>query len=370
MTLRVASDSDLDALVDLECACFQTDRLSRRSFRRFIDSRSAQLIVAEAAGELLGYALVLFRRGARSARLYSIAVWPGRQGQAIGEALLVAAEQDAMNADRIELRLEVRPDNASAIALYRRKGYRQYRLIHDYYEDHTDALQMRKWLKVEPPLHQTPPYFAQTTDFSCGPAAALMAMRALCAACEPSEKEELRLWREATSIFTSAGHGGCDPIGLAVALTKRSFATSIHCSQPGPYFLDSVRSQARRRAMAIVQTDYEEQAHELGIPVFHQALSASDLRAALDSGAMAVVLVSLYRMTGTRLPHWIMVFAHDDKRFFCHDPWVEVDAQERPIDAADLPIPFAEFDAMARYGRDRLKATVLVRRHAHAGAGQ
>ena len=74
--LRNGRLRDLDALVALENAVFTTDILSRRSFRHFLTAPSAALLVAEAAGTLAGYALVLYPPRSKLARLYSIAAGP------------------------------------------------------------------------------------------------------------------------------------------------------------------------------------------------------------------------------------------------------------------------------------------------------
>ena len=70
--------------------------MSRRTFRRFLGSPLAATIVAELHGKLAGYALVLFRSGSATARLYSIAVAPHAGGRRIGATLLEAAEQAAI----------------------------------------------------------------------------------------------------------------------------------------------------------------------------------------------------------------------------------------------------------------------------------
>jgi hypothetical protein len=49
------------------------------------------------------------------------------------------------------MRLEVRVDNVRAIAFYRSLGYEDVGLTHDFYEDHSDALRMRKRLRGDRP---------------------------------------------------------------------------------------------------------------------------------------------------------------------------------------------------------------------------
>src|SRR5262245_65467198 len=85
--VRPARATDLAGLVAVENEVFATDRISRRSFRNFLGSPHAVLIVAEIDGALAGYALVLFRSTAGVARVYSIAVAPHRGRSGIGAAL-------------------------------------------------------------------------------------------------------------------------------------------------------------------------------------------------------------------------------------------------------------------------------------------
>ncbi|MCL1487420.1 MAG: peptidase C39 family protein [Marinobacter sp.] len=67
------------------------------------------------------------------------------------------------------------------------------------------------------------PYYPQTTEFTCGPAALIMAMAALNQQQSLTTLEELKIWREATTIFMLSGHGGCGPHGLALAAWHRGF---------------------------------------------------------------------------------------------------------------------------------------------------
>ena len=85
---RLANKDDLNALVDLENACFQTDKLSPRSMKRWIQSEHAVLLLAEESGQVLGYGLVWCHRGTRLARLYSLAVSPLIRGKGLAKELL------------------------------------------------------------------------------------------------------------------------------------------------------------------------------------------------------------------------------------------------------------------------------------------
>jgi ribosomal protein S18 acetylase RimI-like enzyme len=140
IAVRRASPGDLDDLVRLEQESFVSDRLSRRSLAALARSPSALMLVAEHAGKLAGYALVLFRRGSRIARLYSLAVARNVGRRGIGSTLVAAAEAAALEAGATALRLEVRADNGPAIRLYEGRGYRLKERRGGYYEDGMDAL--------------------------------------------------------------------------------------------------------------------------------------------------------------------------------------------------------------------------------------
>jgi ribosomal protein S18 acetylase RimI-like enzyme len=139
--------TDLDALIALERAVFTTDILSRRSFRRFLATPTASLIVAEDGGKLAGYALVLYPPRSKLARLYSIAVAPHSAQRGVGPRLLAAAEQAAWRRQRRAMRLEVHEHNTRAIARYEKSGYRLFGRHRAYYDDRADALRFDKPLR-------------------------------------------------------------------------------------------------------------------------------------------------------------------------------------------------------------------------------
>ena len=140
--LRPGRPGDLDALLALESKAFLTDHLSRRSFRNFMTSLNAALIVAEESGQLAGYALVLFRPRSKIARLYSIAA--AVAGRGIGPMLLQASEDVAVRRACGTLRLEVHEKNAAAIRRYRKSGYLLFGRHLAYYDDRGDALRFEK----------------------------------------------------------------------------------------------------------------------------------------------------------------------------------------------------------------------------------
>lgn len=144
--IRTAVGSDLPGMLVLEKQ-FPGDRLSPRQFQYHHTRPSSLLRSALRHGELSGYALTLLRADSPAARLYSIVVAPAARGAGLGRRLLIDAEQVALDAGAVELRLEVRADNLAAIALYRAQNYHQFRRWPDYYEDGEAALRFCRDLR-------------------------------------------------------------------------------------------------------------------------------------------------------------------------------------------------------------------------------
>ncbi len=360
--LRPGETADLDALVDLENRVFTTDRLSRRGFRRFLASPTAELIVAEHGSALAGYALVLFRPDSSIARLYSVAVAPDAAGKGVGPLLLAAAEAVARKRDCSHLRLEVHEGNARAIARYRKSGYDLFGRHLDYYDDHGHALRFEKKIAPELRPSQAPPYFHQSTEFTCGPACMMMALAWADPSWRPDPVSEFKLWREATTIAMAAGPGGCEPYGIAVALKRHGLLPEVHVSRPGPYFLDTTRSEDTRRVMRLAQAEFHREAGALGIPTHLTPLSESVLMQAFDTGAAAVVMVSGYHMIRRGIPHWVFAFGHEGRYVHLHDPAARRDDQGTMLAAETYTVPWTKFERMMRLDGENLRAAVLVRK--------
>ena len=146
LVVRDGGIEDLDAISRLECAAFPNDQVSRRSFAWHLRAPHRPVIAATIAGEIAGYVLVSLSKGGRTARIFTIAVDPRFARRGVGWALLAAAEKYAIRHEREALTLEVRYDNAPAIALYEKCGFRAFGEHEDYYSDGATALRYRKRL--------------------------------------------------------------------------------------------------------------------------------------------------------------------------------------------------------------------------------
>ena len=360
---REAGRGDVDALAALEVRCFDTDRLSRRSFQWMIRRGNGWLELVEDGEGLLGYVLVLFHKGTSLARLYSMAVDARARGQGLGRRLLERAEAEARQRGSVYMRLEVRPDNAPAIALYESLGYRKFAVFDDYYEDHSDALRYEKRVHTFRGLERKRiPLYVQTTEFTCGPASLMMAMRALDPGATCTRSLELQLWREATTIFMTSGHGGCGPHGLALAAWRRGFRVELFLNDPKPLFTEGVRNPEKKVVLELVHHDFVEQLEQTDVVVEERAVSTAELAERIRDGAMPLVLISAYRFTRNKSPHWVLLTAVDDDFFYLHDPDVDIDEDKTALDNSYVPVARTDFERFAVFGRRALRAAVVLYR--------
>jgi len=361
LQIRDARLSDLEGLMVLENASFDTDKLSRRSFKHWIMTENRALLVATTANEVAGYILIIYHPGTRLARVYSLAVGHHHRGTGIARKLMTAGEQAANEDGRLYLRLEVSVDNIPAIKLYESLGYQKFGIYRDYYQDHKDALRYQKRIRryQDTLQYRSVHWLRQTTPFTCGPAALMMAMHGLNRAYLPSKEEEIDLWREATTIFMTSGHGGCHPIGLALAAKRRQFTVEVWMNQTGPLFIDGVRNDEKKQVVELVDNSFKRQAIEQGIRIHYGEITQDELINAFKAGAIPLILISTYLMDRKKVPHWVVMSGFDDDCLYMHDSDPD-ERRQSELDCQFIPVARDDFVRMSCFGKNRLRTAVII----------
>ena len=72
-----------------------------------------------------------------------------------------------------------------------------------------------------------------------------------------------------------------------------------------------------------------------------------------------LALISSYRLDRKKAPHWVTITAFDDACFYIHDPDPSFEEQTG-LDCEDLPIARSDFARMSQFGKDRLRAALIV----------
>lgn len=292
----------------------------------------------------------VLRPGTRLARITGAA---GTSAEALS-AFVAAAEGRGCLAVRAEV-----PDGDPAAAAFAAAGFTTV-------DPAVHARQpARPVMRLERPLSgagrgRTLPYFAQTTWFTCGPVAVMLAAHRLGRPEPVGRRSEVALWREATTVHAPGGPGGCEPFGIACAAARRGLRTRVISTIEGPFLMDRAADPYKRDLMLFVQSEFRAEARERGVDVQIRPWTDADLAATLAVGGVAIVLIDQIVFQGHPMPHWVLVHGASADTWWLDDPWVDEELGETDTDKFDVPVAAAELDRMAWYGATPYRAAVLI----------
>lgn len=143
LVLRAMRWWDVEPVLRIDRAVFGASAWTAEMFWAELAQHASRTYLVAEDGGIVGYAGLLV--GAPEADVQTIAVAPSDQGRGVGRLLLTALIGRARDAAATALLLEVRADNAPAIALYSRFGFSRIGHRRRYYQPgDIDALVMRK----------------------------------------------------------------------------------------------------------------------------------------------------------------------------------------------------------------------------------
>lgn len=217
------------------------------------------------------------------------------------------------------------------------------------------------WLTPLP--HTEPRYYAQSTEFTCGAVAGLLAAELVG---RPGFSGDLRDRRLELDFWrTASNFPACEPIGLAVAV-QRHLGVDRHVEvaldTENPLLIDEFRGFDREFRIEL-QNDSRQHAADLGVTVRGDRVEIAEVAERISVGEIALLLITQTPMHGQNEPHWITAHASDGQTLVVvQDPWLDRPGGETWVDAHDLPIRLAELDRMCRWGRDEHRGVVFVAR--------
>jgi ribosomal protein S18 acetylase RimI-like enzyme len=143
--LRDYLQEDFDRLYEIDQACYEPAvAYSRRELRDYLHFPGAACVVAELDGNIVGFCLTA-RDGARS-HIITIDVLEASRRIGIGAQLLANVENELARNGVCEVGLETATDNETAIAFWKKHGYRTLGVWKGYYPGGGDAYAMSKAL--------------------------------------------------------------------------------------------------------------------------------------------------------------------------------------------------------------------------------
>jgi ribosomal protein S18 acetylase RimI-like enzyme len=358
--VRKATVKDLDVFVRLEKAGFTSDQFDREQLRYLLDEANATGFILDQAGQSCGAAIMAWRKNSAVGRLYSIVIDPAFQGQGLGRTLLQACETSAVAHGCDRLSLEVRADNRRAITLYQHHGYEMTQMLPGYYADGTNGLRMVKSLarRGQAGLRLDVPYYAQTLEFTSGPASLMMAMRYHVPGLMLNRALELMLWKEATQTLTVTGIGGCGPFGLAVAAQRRGYQISVVSADDQIPFLSSVRGKDKKDVVRLLDEQLREEARSLGVVHCHAHFTVEDIVQVMRGQSVPIVVMNTYCPHHAKKPNWAVVTGFDGHYVYFHDPYRGLSTAE----AQHIRMPIPEFRRMRRSSTAVNQSLIFVSR--------
>jgi ribosomal-protein-alanine N-acetyltransferase len=146
ITLRNNTPEDFDTLHEIDQLCYEDEvAYSKRELRAYLRFRGSECVVAEADGKIAGFCISA-RQGERG-YIVTIDVLPQFRRLHVGTTLLDEIERRlAANGVR-EVALETATDNESAVAFWKKHGYRSRGVREGYYPNGRDAFSMAKLLE-------------------------------------------------------------------------------------------------------------------------------------------------------------------------------------------------------------------------------
>ena len=198
------------------------------------------------------------------------------------------------------------------------------------------------------------PYYRQTTEFTCGGAAALLALDAAGASLLGSDRRanrlaELDVWRTATNM------PACDPYALATAVTRLAArhgarSVEVYLDTEDPVLLehlddaDEIALRADLQQLAALDLD------ALGVERHRSRLPMSELARAVGEGAIALLLIDLTSLIDDPTPHWVTALSAHGDHVLVDDPWVETTIGESWVVTHELVVRAEQLESIVTWG--------------------
>ena len=137
----------LDKLYEIEKQCFNKEAFTKQQIAYLLTDYNAISLAARVDGEIAGFVIarVDIGRSTPFGQILTVDVAPSFRRRGIAQKLLREIEVLFKERGIKECRLEAREDNATALNLYQKLGYRKVGKLERYYGD-THGLYLKKTL--------------------------------------------------------------------------------------------------------------------------------------------------------------------------------------------------------------------------------
>lgn len=169
------------------------------------------------------------------------------------------------------------------------------------------------------------PYYAQSAEFTCGPACVLMILKFFDPHLKLNRSLEFEIWRQCTMI----GVRGADPFGMSVPLLDAGYEVYVvsQCRK----MIDPDLWKHRLREYKFTQEDARlavfgiaenrKRALGRGLTVEYGRLTVERVARSFSEGFIPIALVHMGVVHQLNIPHWVVVTDVGEDHVAFNDPY-------------------------------------------------
>jgi hypothetical protein len=168
------------------------------------------------------------------------------------------------------------------------------------------------------------PYYAQSSEFTCGPACVLMVMKHFERDLEIGRELEFEVWRQCNMI----GIKGADPFGLSVPLIDAGYNVRLITQRVRTVDYERWKRRLLRNFSSeeielsvFGMKENRERALRRKLYTTYKRPVVADIRRGIRGDYVPIALVHMGVIHSLNIPHWIVVTDADDKQVVFNDPY-------------------------------------------------
>jgi hypothetical protein len=169
------------------------------------------------------------------------------------------------------------------------------------------------------------PYYAQSAEFTCGPACVLMIFKLFDPHLKLNRTLEFEVWRQCNMI----GVRGADPFGMSVPLLDAGY--EVHLATQRRRMIDPDLWRHRPREHKFTPEDERlavfgiaenrKRALSRGLTVEYGRLTVERVATSCREGVIPIALVHMGVVHQLDIPHWVVVTDAGEDRVAFNDPY-------------------------------------------------
>ena len=169
------------------------------------------------------------------------------------------------------------------------------------------------------------PYYAQSAEFTCGPACALMIFKFFAPHLKLNRTLEFEVWRQCNMI----GVRGSDPFGMSVPLLDAGY--DVHLATQRRKMIDPDLWRRRLREYSFTPEDAKlavfgiaenkKRALGRGLTVEYDRLTVERVARSCREGFVPIALVHMGVVHQLDIPHWVVVTDVGEDHVAFNDPY-------------------------------------------------